>query len=179
MADPCVCGRQRAGPVGKALVTDNYGYLRRYGPGAVRGRCGPALSRTTVDKLELRLALFGYDGIFYTLTFDDDHLPPDRAGVDRIWDAFAKRLRRWQRGPVDYYVYRVEGLHGDHRLHIHVFLRDRDFPPAVVQYLWAMPTMCAGTGRGCCQRAATVGWRSILPRRFRRWGATRGAAHGR
>lgn len=136
MADPFVCVRQRAGPLVKALVTDNYGYLRRYGPGAVQGRCGPALSRTTVDKLELRLALFGYDGIFYTLTFDDDHLPPDRAGVDRIWDAFAKRLRRWKREPVDYYVYRVEGLHGDHRLHIHVFLRDQDFPPAVVQYLW-------------------------------------------
>ena len=63
-ADPFVCVRQRAGPLAKALVTDNYGYLRRYGPGAVRGRCGPALSRTTVDKLELRLALFGYDGIF-------------------------------------------------------------------------------------------------------------------
>ena len=69
MNDPYVCVRQRAGPLVKALVTDNYGYLRRYGPDAVRGRCGPALSRTTVDKLELRLALFGYDGVFYTLTF--------------------------------------------------------------------------------------------------------------
>jgi hypothetical protein len=120
----------------KALVTDNYGYLRRYGPGAVRGRCGPALSRTSLDKLELRLALFGYDGIFYSLTFDDDHLPPDRAGAERVWDAFLKRLRRWKRGPVDFYVYRIEGLHGDHRLHIHAFLRDADFPPAVVQFLW-------------------------------------------
>ena len=55
MTDPFVCVRQRAGPLVKALVTDNYGYLRRYGPGAVRGRCGPALSRTTVDKLELWL----------------------------------------------------------------------------------------------------------------------------
>ena len=60
MADPFVCVRQRAGPLVKALVTDNYGYLRRYGPGAVRGRCGPALSRTTVDKLELRLALLAF-----------------------------------------------------------------------------------------------------------------------
>ena len=136
MADPFVCVRQRAGPLVKALVTDNYGYLRRYGPGAVRGRCGPALSRTTVDKLELRLALFGYDGIFYDLTFDDAHLPPNRAGVERVWDAFLKRLRRWKRGPVDFYVYRIEGLHGDKRLHIHAFLRDQDFPPAVVQYLW-------------------------------------------
>lgn len=136
MADPYVCVRQRAGPLVKTLVTDNYSYLRRYGPNAVRGRCGPALSRTSLDKLELRLALFGYDGIFYDLTFDDDHLPPNRAGVERIWDAFLKRLRRWKRGPVDFYVYRIEGLHGDKRLHIHAFLRDRDFPPAVVQYLW-------------------------------------------
>ena len=60
MADPFVCVRQRAGPLVKALVTDNYAYLRRYGPGAVRGRCGPALSRTTVDKLELRLALLAF-----------------------------------------------------------------------------------------------------------------------
>lgn len=52
----------------KALVTDNYGYLRRYGPDAVRGRCGPALSRTSLDKLELRLALFAYDGIFTAST---------------------------------------------------------------------------------------------------------------
>lgn len=134
--DPYVCVRQRAGPFVKALVTDNYAYLRRYGPGGVRKHCGPALSRTSVDKLELRLALFGYDGIFYTLTFDDEHLPPNVAGAQRVWDAFAKRLRRWSQKPVDYYVYRIEGLHGDHRLHIHAFLRDTDFPPAVVRYLW-------------------------------------------
>lgn len=129
--------KQRAGPLVKVLVTDNYAYLRRYGAGAVRKRCGPAMSRTSRDKLELRLALYGYDGIFYTLTFDDDHLPPDRAGAQRVWDAFSKRLRRWARKPVDYYVYRIEGIHGDHRLHIHAFLRDQDFPPAVVQFLWS------------------------------------------
>lgn len=136
MADPFVCVRQRAGPLVKALVTDNYGYLRRYGPGAVRGRCGPALSRTSLDKLELRLALFAYDGIFYSLNFDNAHLPANWAGVERVWDAFLKRLRRWSRKPVEFYVYRMEGLHGDHRYHIHAFLRDQDFPPAVVQYLW-------------------------------------------
>lgn len=136
MADPYVCVRQRAGPFVKAMVTDNYCYLRRYGPGAVRKRCGPALSRTSVDKLELRLALYGYDGIFYTLTFADEYLPKDLAGTMRIWKTFVKRLRRWSKQPLDYYVYRIEGLHGDHRLHIHAFLRDSDFPPAVVQYLW-------------------------------------------
>lgn len=137
MADPYVCVKQRAGPLVKALVTDNYAYLQRYGPSAVGKRCGPAMSRTSVDKLELRLALFGYDGIFYTLTFDDAHLPATLAGAQRVWGAFMKRLRRWKRGPVDFYIYRVEGLHGDHRLHVHAFLRDADFPPAVIQYLWS------------------------------------------
>lgn len=131
-----VCVRQKAGPFVKAMITDNYGYLRRYGADAVRGRCGPALSRTSVDKLELRLALYGFDGIFYTLTFADEYLPSDWAGAMRVWDAFTKRLRRWSKKPLDYYVYRIEGLHGDHRLHIHAFLRDQDFPPAVVRYLW-------------------------------------------
>lgn len=134
--DPFVCVKQRSGPLVKTLVTDNYAYLRRYGPGAVRKRCGPALSRTSVDKLELRLALYGYDGIFYTLTFDDDRLPASWGEAMQIWDAFMKRLRRWLRRPVEFYVYRIEGLHGDHRLHIHAFLRDADFPPAVVQFLW-------------------------------------------
>lgn len=129
--------RQRAGPLVKAMVTDNYRYLRRYGPAATRKRCGPTLSRSSTDKLELRLALFGYDGIFYTLTFAPEYLPDDLAGVMRVWDAFLKRLQRWAGGKrPDYYVYRIEGLHGDHRYHIHAFLRDQDFPPAVVRFLW-------------------------------------------
>ena len=131
-----LCVKQRAGPFVKAMVTDNYAYVQRYGLSAARSRCGPALSRTSVDKLELRLALYGYDGIFYTLTFADDYLPADWAGTMRIWDTFTKRLRRWLRRPVEYYVYRIEGLHGDHRLHLHAFLRDQDFPPAVVRHLW-------------------------------------------
>lgn len=142
MGEPFVCVKQRAGPLVKALVTDNYSYLARYGPGAVRNRCGPALSRTSVDKLELRLALFGYDGIFYTLTFDDAHLPSNVAGAQRVWEAFMKRMRRWLQRPVNFYVYRIEGLHGDHRLHIHAFLRDTDFPPTVVEYLWTWGHTC-------------------------------------
>lgn len=139
LASEFICVRQRAGPFVKALVTDRRCFIRRNCDSreTIRKRCGPAMSRTSVDKLELRLALFGYDGIFYTLTFTDEYLPDNLSGVMRIWDAFLKRLRRWRRDqPMDYYVYRVEGLHGDHRYHIHCFLRDQDFPPAVVRYLW-------------------------------------------
>ncbi len=136
---PFIVVRQRAGPLVKVLVTDRRCFIRRSCDSkmAIRKRCGPAMSRTTVDKLELRLALFGYDGVFYTLTFADEYLPRDRAGVMRIWDAFTKKLKRWRKGKsLDYYVYRIEGLHGDKRYHIHAFLRDSDFPPAVVRYLW-------------------------------------------
>ena len=86
--------KQRAGCLEKVMVTDNYRYLRLYGPEATRRRCGPALSRTSVDKLELRLALFKYDGVFWTLTFDDAHLPASRAEAVKAWKAFMRKLRR-------------------------------------------------------------------------------------
>ena len=35
--------KQRAGDLEKVMVTDNYRYLRLYGPEATRRRCGPAL----------------------------------------------------------------------------------------------------------------------------------------
>lgn len=138
-----ICVRQQAGPFVKALSTDRACFVRRSkdSKGAIRKRAGPAMCRTSVDKLELRLALFCYDGVFYTLTFADEHLPKDLDGVQAVWDAFLKRLTRWSKrmgrgGSPDFYVYRIEGLHGDHRYHIHAFLRDSDFPPAVVRYLW-------------------------------------------
>lgn len=143
MADPFVCVRQRAGAFVKAFSTDRACFVRRSkdSKGLIRKRAGPAMCRTSVDKLELRLALFGYDGVFYTLTFASEHLPADLDGVQAVWDAFLKRLARWNRrmgrgGSPDFYVYRIEGLHGDHRYHIHAFLRDSDFPPTVVRYLW-------------------------------------------
>lgn len=143
MADPFVCVRQRAGPFVKAFSTDRACFVRRSkdSKGLIRKRAGPAMCRTSVDKLELRLALFGFDGVFFTLTFAPEHLPADLDGVQAVWDAFLKRLARWNRrmgrgGSPDFYVYRIEGLHGDHRYHIHAFLRDSDFPPTVVRYLW-------------------------------------------
>lgn len=45
------------------------------------------------------------------------------------------RLKRFIGRPFDY-IYCIEGLHGDHRYHIHVVFRDSDLPPAVVRFLW-------------------------------------------
>lgn len=128
------CVRQRAGPFVKAFLTDNYRLVKRC---PARSPLNPALSGTSADRLELRLALFGYDGIFYTLTFSDEYLPQDVTGAKKIWDTFLKRVKRWRKeAPLDFYVYRIEGLHGDHRLHIHAFLRNSDLPPPAVQSLW-------------------------------------------
>ena len=60
MADPFVCVRQRAGPLVKALVTDNYAYLRRYGPGAVGGGTSPNPSHSSFKATEMRVEVFGY-----------------------------------------------------------------------------------------------------------------------
>lgn len=156
--------RQQAGPLVKAYATDRAGFVawnRGAAPGEVRKRCGPALARTSRDKLELRLALFGYDGIFFTLTFAPENTPKNRAETKRRWAAFLRRLKRYRerlqkesphlRIPKEFdYVYRIEHLHTSPRdgddwrpshdpgdnWHIHCFLRDADFPPAVVRYLW-------------------------------------------
>ena len=135
--------RQRAGPFVKAYATDRKSFVLRClgdSPDKLRRRFVPALQRTSVDKLELRLALFGYHGIFYTLTFAPEFLPRDRRGVELAWKAFLRRLQRWWKehgnGKDILYVYRIEGLHGDHRWHLHPFLDGRDFPPDVVRQLW-------------------------------------------
>ena len=132
MDEYCIV-KQRAGPLVKVFSTDRACFLRKNGE-CIRSRCGPAMSRTTVDKLELRLALFEYDGVFHSLTFAPENLPANRKEVQQIWNTYLKRLKRWGSGrPVDY-VYRIEGLHDS--LHIHVFLRNSEYPAVLVRRLW-------------------------------------------
>ena len=95
-----------------------------------------AVCRSQTDRLELRLALFGYRGSHYTLTFDEDHLPRDFLGVRAAWRSFLSRARRWRHDQPFDWIYCIEGKHGDHRYHIHVVLRDDDFSPAEVRHLW-------------------------------------------
>lgn len=136
------CTRQRAGPLVKECR-------------AIRPRIGPAdtredikakrdiqryshspVCRTQVDRLELRLALFAFEGVHYTLTYDNEHLPHDFNGVRKSFRAFRERAKRWRGGKPYDWIGCIEGKHGDHRFHIHLVLRDSDFPPAVVRYLW-------------------------------------------
>lgn len=142
MSEPIwYCTRQRAGP----LVKECRALRPRLGASDTRQdiqdkrtlqrSAHSAVNRTQVDRLELRLALFGYTGQHYTFTYDDWHLPHDYEGVRRYFRAFRERQKRWLHDPFDW-VGCIEGKHGDHRYHIHMVLRDENFPPEVARHLW-------------------------------------------
>lgn len=97
-----------------------------------------AVSRHQVDRLEIRLAVLGPQGTHYTLTFDNDSLPEDFPGVRRALRAYFGRVKRYlgDTGPPLDYIYAIEGLHGDHRYHVHFCAPYDRLSPAEVQYLW-------------------------------------------
>ncbi len=136
------CVRQRAGPLVKEcralrprLSPYDSPFERVEKNKILRPPRDSSVCRTRIDRLELRLALFGHEGSFYTLTFDEDHLPETFHGVELVWRAFLRQLRQWLGRSFDY-VYTIEGRHGDHRYHFHLVLRDADFSPAELQHLW-------------------------------------------
>ena len=137
-----MCVRQRAGPLVKEcrsirprLSAGDTLYERTEKNKILRPPRDSSVCRTRVDRLELRLALFGFEGVSYTLTFDREHEPERFQDVRRAWRSFLYRLKKWRQRPFDY-VYLIEGKHGDHRYHIHLVLRDSDFSPAEVRHLW-------------------------------------------
>lgn len=144
MADGAIwyCTRQRAGP----LVKECRAIRPRLRPEDTRDDhrakqeilryAHSAVCRSQADRLELRLALFGYEGSHYTLTFDDAHLPRNFDGVRKVLRAYQARCKRWRHDKPYDWIYAIEGKHGDHRWHIHQILRDSDFSPAEIRYLW-------------------------------------------
>lgn len=136
------CVRQRAGPLVKEcrsirprLSANDTPWEKAEKNKILRPPRDSSVCRTRVDRLELRLALFGTEGSVYTLTFDREHEPQKFRDVRRAWRSFLYRLKKWRGRPFDY-VYLIEGRHGDHRFHIHLVLRDSDFSPAEVRHLW-------------------------------------------
>lgn len=141
-----VCTRQRAGPLVKEcrairprLSPNDTPYERTEKNKILRPPRDSSVCRTSVDRLELRLALFGFEGSVYTLTFDTDHTPKNLAEVRKAWRSMQRRMKMWKERPFDY-AYRIEGLHGDHRLHMHLVTRDSDFAPAEIRFLWKYGT---------------------------------------
>ena len=139
---PWYCTCQRAGPLVKEcrairprLARTDSREDRRDKKEIIRSPHS-AVCRSQADRLELRLALFGFEGTHYTLTYDSVHLPRTFREAMATKRAFMARARRFNEGQPFDWVTCVEGLHGDHRYHIHLVLRYSDFPPAVVRHLW-------------------------------------------
>ena len=135
-----ICCRQRAGPLVKEsrairprLSKDDSPFERAEKNKILRPPRDSSVCRTRVDRLELLLALFGFDGWSYTLTFSDDNLPGSFKEVRDVWRRFLYKLRRWRRGKPFDYVYLIEGKHGDHRYHLHLTVRYSDFPPVYME----------------------------------------------
>ena len=139
---PWYCTCQRAGPLVKEcrairprLARTDSREDRRDKNEIIRSPHS-AVCRSQADRLELRLALFGFEGTHYTLTYESVHRPRTFREAMATTRAFMARARRFNEGQPFDWVTCVEGLHGDHRYHIHLVLRYSDFPPAVVRHLW-------------------------------------------
>ena len=75
MSELCVV-TQRSGPLTKTYTTDRFRLVSWAGEQQCRGSPAlPSMWSSSAEKLELYLALFGYLGVHYVLTFDDAHLP--------------------------------------------------------------------------------------------------------
>lgn len=115
---------------------------------AAKSKCSSAARRAlnfraAWQKLRLLLcANFGRGDLWITLTYDDDHLPPNRKAAAKIMTVFIDRLRaaRKRAGEDLKYVYVTEELRddGSRRLHHHMVLRagaaQKDFE--LVRSLW-------------------------------------------
>ena len=137
------CVRQVAGPLVKEcralrprLSADDSLYDRRLKNQILHPPRDSAVCHGPVDRLELRIALFGYTGTFYSLTFDDDHLPVRWQEGKRLWRNYISRLRYSVGGtPLDC-ISCLEGQHGDHRYHFHAVFNDEQIPLTEVRRLW-------------------------------------------
>lgn len=94
------------------------------------------------QKLELLMAAnFEPDDYFITLTYDDEHLPPDREAAIRCMRAYIGRLRRQRKrhGAELRYLYNVEEMPDEpdrpRRLHHHMIVNRGDMEE--LRSLWA------------------------------------------
>ena len=104
------CVRQRAGPLVKEcrsvrprLSAGDSPWERAEKNRILRPPRDSSVCRTRVDRLELRLALFGYEGVVYALTFDREHEPETFQDVRRAWRSFLYRLKKWRGRSFDYF----------------------------------------------------------------------------
>lgn len=91
------------------------------------------------QKLELLIAAnFGVRDLYVTLTYDDAHLPRNRAEARKIMQAFWKRLRkaRAEKKQELRYLYVTEHKHGDARWHHHALINGTGEDYSLIRQLW-------------------------------------------
>lgn len=114
-----------------------------------RGRAPKSLPQTFVrEKLNIkhayeRLAFllasnFKYSDWMVSLSYDDEHLPPNTYAAQRRIIAFNRRMRESRKafGRPYCYVYVTEGRHGDERLHHHLIINRYPGDSEVLRQLW-------------------------------------------
>lgn len=136
------CCVQRSGPLVKEcrslrprLSKTDDPYIRAE-KRALKKRMDSAVCHGPIDRLELLLALFGYEGSHYEMSFDDEFLPRDFKGVRSRLSTFFKRCKRWKNGRAFDYIYAIEYGSQHCRYHVHLILRDSEFSPTEVRHLW-------------------------------------------
>lgn len=135
------CSRQRAGPLTiqcAALRPEllPHGQERKTPPRYLRAAC----NRLAADRVEALLALIGWGGVEYVLTFDDDSLPEKYRGVQNAFALFRKRFARWRARcgkPPDWdWLAVIEGKHGDKRWHLHFVCDYAEMTQSELQHVW-------------------------------------------
>lgn len=115
---------------------------------AEKARCSSAArqainDRCSWEKLKMVLAAnFGYNDLVITLTYDDSHLPPNVMEARKRLKRFFGDLRahRRSRGQELAYVYNIETLHGDGRIHHHLVLNGTGQDYELIRSLWVYGT---------------------------------------
>ena len=115
---------------------------------AEKAKCSSAArqainDRYSWEKLKMVLAAnFGYNDIVATLTYDDAHLPPNTTEARKRLKRFLASLRehRRYRGQDLAYVYNIETLHGDGRIHHHIVLNGTGQDYELLRSLWVYGT---------------------------------------
>lgn len=93
------------------------------------------------QKLKFEIAAnFGVKDLFVTLTYDDIHLPANRAQARKCIQAFWRRLRtaRRERGQELRYIYVTEHKHGDGRWHHHALINATGEDFDEIRRLWGL-----------------------------------------
>lgn len=115
---------------------------------AEKAKCSTAARQATNDRYswqklkQVLAANFTYTDLVVTLTYDDDHLPRNVVAARKCLKQFLAALRshRRARDQEVKYVYCIETVHGDGRIHHHMVLNGTGTDYDLIRSLWVYGT---------------------------------------